>query len=142
MGLNLLQLYTEDTYQVLSLLAFFLFKKKIIVTHLILFFFCHPFVYSLTPSTADDQIKGEPFFGYFRGPYTQQELKEIDDYAYALFVPLIASSLPIENLFFFFCNPRLLSNRRLRHFFGLLWGCLLYVGIRGLLHALLFFFCF
>ncbi|KAA1079577.1 hypothetical protein PGT21_016472 [Puccinia graminis f. sp. tritici] len=50
MGLNLLQLYTEDTYQ----------------------------------------IKGEPFFGYFRGPYTQQELKEIDDYAHALGIEVVA----------------------------------------------------
>lgn len=44
MGLNVLQLYTEDTYE----------------------------------------IQNEPFFGYFRGPYTQVELKEIDDYAYSL----------------------------------------------------------
>ncbi|PLW54142.1 hypothetical protein PCANC_06453 [Puccinia coronata f. sp. avenae] len=50
MGLNVLQLYTEDTYQ----------------------------------------IKGEPFFGYFRGPYTALELKEIDDYAHALGIEVIA----------------------------------------------------
>ncbi|KAH9451540.1 hypothetical protein Pst134EA_025490 [Puccinia striiformis f. sp. tritici] len=50
MGLNLLQLYTEDTYQ----------------------------------------IKDEPFFGYFRGPYTQSELKEIDDYAYELGIEVVA----------------------------------------------------
>ncbi|GAA5958945.1 hypothetical protein JCM3765_000780 [Sporobolomyces pararoseus] len=30
------------------------------------------------------KIEGEPFFGYFRGPYNEQELREIDDYAYAL----------------------------------------------------------
>ncbi|KAI5475274.1 hexosaminidase, glycoside hydrolase family 20 protein [Pseudohyphozyma bogoriensis] len=30
------------------------------------------------------QIPGEPFFGYFRGPYTEAELREIDDYAFAL----------------------------------------------------------
>ncbi|GAA5905950.1 beta-N-acetylhexosaminidase [Sporobolomyces salmoneus] len=30
------------------------------------------------------QIRGEPFFGYFRGPYTEDELREIDDYAFAL----------------------------------------------------------
>ncbi|WAR62233.1 hypothetical protein PtB15_14B328 [Puccinia triticina] len=50
MGLNVLQLYTEDTYQ----------------------------------------IQGEPFFGYFRGPYTQLELKEIDDYAYELGIEVVA----------------------------------------------------
>ncbi|CEQ43103.1 SPOSA6832_04994, partial [Sporobolomyces salmonicolor] len=32
------------------------------------------------------QIPGEPFFGYFRGPYTEAELREIDDYAFALSV--------------------------------------------------------
>jgi hypothetical protein len=41
------------------------------------------------------QIKGEPFFGYFRGPYTALELKEIDDYAHALFVPLLSHIPPI-----------------------------------------------
>ncbi|GAA6016817.1 hypothetical protein JCM11491_001816 [Sporobolomyces phaffii] len=30
------------------------------------------------------KIQGEPFFGYFRGPYTDAELREIDDYAFAL----------------------------------------------------------
>lgn len=30
------------------------------------------------------QITGEPFFGYFRGPYQAAELKRIDDYADAL----------------------------------------------------------
>ncbi|GAA5839664.1 hypothetical protein JCM3766R1_000936 [Sporobolomyces carnicolor] len=30
------------------------------------------------------KIEGEPFFGYFRGPYTNAELREIDDYAFAL----------------------------------------------------------
>ncbi|GAA6049094.1 hypothetical protein JCM3770_003883 [Rhodotorula araucariae] len=36
------------------------------------------------------QIPGEPFFGYFRGPYTHDELSEIDDYAYALGIEVIA----------------------------------------------------
>ncbi len=27
------------------------------------------------------EVPGEPFFGYLRGPYTQAELKELDDYA-------------------------------------------------------------
>ncbi|GAA5961938.1 hypothetical protein JCM21900_001154 [Sporobolomyces salmonicolor] len=49
MGSNMLQLYCEDTYQ----------------------------------------IMGEPFFGYFRGPYTEAELREIDDYAYALGIEVI-----------------------------------------------------
>ncbi|GAA5841817.1 hypothetical protein JCM9279_003115 [Rhodotorula babjevae] len=36
------------------------------------------------------QIPGEPFFGYFRGPYTHDELREIDDYAFALGIEVIA----------------------------------------------------
>ncbi|BGP25894.1 hypothetical protein JCM10295v2_004835 [Rhodotorula toruloides] len=35
------------------------------------------------------QIPGEPFFGYFRGPYTESELREIDDYAFALGIEVI-----------------------------------------------------
>ncbi|GAA5832404.1 hypothetical protein JCM11251_006443 [Rhodosporidiobolus azoricus] len=35
------------------------------------------------------QIPGEPFFGYFRGPYTQDELKQIDDYAFSLGIEVI-----------------------------------------------------
>ena len=27
------------------------------------------------------EIEGEPYFGYMRGQFTQQQLKEIDDYA-------------------------------------------------------------
>ncbi|KAG0229682.1 hypothetical protein BGW42_001388 [Actinomortierella wolfii] len=49
MGINMLQLYTEDTYH----------------------------------------MEGETFFGYLRGPYTQQELKNIDDYAFALGIELV-----------------------------------------------------
>ncbi|GAA5866320.1 hypothetical protein JCM8547_000738 [Rhodosporidiobolus lusitaniae] len=36
------------------------------------------------------QIPGEPFFGYFRGPYTEPELREIDDYAFALGIEVVA----------------------------------------------------
>ncbi|KAJ8293919.1 Hexosaminidase D [Rhodotorula toruloides] len=35
------------------------------------------------------QIPGEPFFGYFRGPYTESELREIDDYAFTLGIEVI-----------------------------------------------------
>ena len=35
------------------------------------------------------EIKGEPFFGYLRGRYTEKELKEIDDYAYSIGVEVI-----------------------------------------------------
>ncbi len=48
MGYNMLQLYTEDTYE----------------------------------------IEGEPYFGYLRGRYTKNELKEIDDYAFSKGVEL------------------------------------------------------
>ena len=36
------------------------------------------------------KIEGEPFFGYFRGPYTEAELRDIDDYAFALGIEVIA----------------------------------------------------
>ncbi|MDO8587512.1 MAG: beta-N-acetylhexosaminidase [Armatimonadota bacterium] len=49
MGINMMHLYTEDTYE----------------------------------------VPGEPFFGYMRGRYTYDELKEIDDYAYALGIEMI-----------------------------------------------------
>ncbi|GAA96920.1 glycoside hydrolase family 20 protein [Mixia osmundae IAM 14324] len=49
LGINMVQLYTEDTYQ----------------------------------------IEDEPFFGYFRGPYTQDELRQIDDYAHQFGIEII-----------------------------------------------------
>jgi len=49
MGYNMLQLYTEDTYE----------------------------------------IDGEPFFGYMRGRYTQEELKDIDAHCVSLGIELI-----------------------------------------------------
>ena len=49
MGLNMLMLYTEDTYE----------------------------------------LKDYPYFGYMRGRYTQEELKDIDDYADMLGIELI-----------------------------------------------------
>lgn len=49
MGYNMLQLYTEDTYE----------------------------------------IEGEPFFGYMRGRYTQEELKDIDAYCASIGVELV-----------------------------------------------------
>lgn len=49
MGYNMLQLYTEDTYE----------------------------------------MKGEPFFGYMRGRYTQEELKDIDAYCASVGVELV-----------------------------------------------------
>ena len=48
-GLNMLMLYTEDTYQ----------------------------------------LPGEPLFGYMRGAYTLEEIREIDDYAAALGIEVI-----------------------------------------------------
>jgi len=40
---------------------------------------------ALTLYTEDTyQVKEEPFFGYLRGAYTKQELKELDDYANTL----------------------------------------------------------
>jgi len=37
------------------------------------------------------EIKGEPYFGYLRGRYTKEELKEIDDYASAKGIEVIPS---------------------------------------------------
>ncbi|PIA13595.1 glycoside hydrolase [Coemansia reversa NRRL 1564] len=36
------------------------------------------------------KVSGEPFFGYLRGGYTQDELKEIDDYAFNMGVEVVA----------------------------------------------------
>ncbi|MBP3664009.1 MAG: beta-N-acetylhexosaminidase, partial [Tyzzerella sp.] len=49
MGYNMLQLYTEDTYE----------------------------------------IEGEPFFGYMRGRYSQEELREMDSYCQSIGVELV-----------------------------------------------------
>ncbi|MBQ1260746.1 MAG: beta-N-acetylhexosaminidase [Clostridia bacterium] len=35
------------------------------------------------------EVDGEPFFGYMRGRYTKEELRELDDYAYGLGIELI-----------------------------------------------------
>jgi len=35
------------------------------------------------------EVEGYPYFGYMRGRYSQAELKELDDYAYALGIELI-----------------------------------------------------
>ena len=35
------------------------------------------------------QLENEPYFGYMRGRYTKEELKEIDDYAYAFGIEVI-----------------------------------------------------
>ena len=61
MGLNMVMLYTEDTYE----------------------------------------VPGEPFFGYLRGRYTQEELHDLDDYAAALgieMVPCIQTLAHLEQI--------------------------------------------
>ena len=35
------------------------------------------------------EVPDEPFFGYLRGPYTYDELKELDDYAHALGIEML-----------------------------------------------------
>ncbi len=35
------------------------------------------------------EVDGEPFFGYFRGRYTQDELKDLDDFAFGLGIELV-----------------------------------------------------
>ncbi len=44
------------------------------------------------------EIPNEPYFGYMRGKYTQQELKELDDYAYALGIELIPCIQTLSHL--------------------------------------------
>lgn len=61
MGLNMVMLYAEDTYE----------------------------------------VPGEPFFGYLRGRYTQEELRGLDDYAHALgieMVPCIQTLAHLEQI--------------------------------------------
>ncbi|KAJ1854242.1 hypothetical protein LPJ76_004194 [Coemansia sp. RSA 638] len=36
------------------------------------------------------KVEGEPFFGYLRGGYTQDELRSIDDYAFAMGIEVVA----------------------------------------------------
>ena len=35
------------------------------------------------------EVDGDPQFGYLRGKYTKEELKELDDFAYALGIELV-----------------------------------------------------
>ena len=35
------------------------------------------------------EVEGEPFFGYLRGKYSKEELRELDDFAYDLGVELV-----------------------------------------------------
>ena len=47
------------------------------------------------------EVAGEPYFGYFRGRYTQTELKDLDDYAFACgieLVPCIQTLAHLETL--------------------------------------------
>ncbi|MBO7254435.1 MAG: beta-N-acetylhexosaminidase, partial [Clostridia bacterium] len=43
-------------------------------------------------------IEGEPYFGYLRGRYSFEELKEIDDYAYALGIEAIPCIQTLSHL--------------------------------------------
>lgn len=70
-GYNMLQLYTEDTYQ----------------------------------------IEGEPFFGYLRGGLSQQELREIDDYADALGIECVPCIQTLGHLGQVLQWPRFLALR-------------------------------
>ncbi len=44
------------------------------------------------------EIEGEPYFGYLRGRYSFDELKEIDDYAYALGIEAIPCMQTLSHL--------------------------------------------
>lgn len=71
LGINQLQLYTEDTYK----------------------------------------IEGEPFFGYLRGGYTQQDLREIDDYAAHLGIECVPCIQTLGHLGQVLQWPRFLAMR-------------------------------
>lgn len=43
-------------------------------------------------------LPGEPYFGYMRGPYTMEELQEIDDYAAKLGIEMVASIQALGHL--------------------------------------------
>lgn len=45
------------------------------------------------------EVKEYPYFGYLRGRYTQEELKELDDYAYALGIEMIPCIQTLGHLF-------------------------------------------
>lgn len=36
------------------------------------------------------KLEGEPYFGYLRGAYSSEEIKELDDYAYSLGIEMVA----------------------------------------------------
>ncbi len=44
------------------------------------------------------EVEGEPYFGYLRGRYSFEELKEIDDYAYALGIEAIPCMQTLSHL--------------------------------------------
>ena len=59
--------------------------------------------YNLLELAIDDiyKIKSEPFFGYLRGGYTHEEIREMDDYAYEHgieLVPCIQTLAHLTNL--------------------------------------------
>lgn len=44
------------------------------------------------------EIEDEPYFGYMRGRYTQEELKQVDDYAHALGIEVIPAIQTLAHL--------------------------------------------
>lgn len=44
------------------------------------------------------EVDGEPYFGYLRGRYTQDELKELDDYAFSLGLELVPCMQTLAHL--------------------------------------------
>lgn len=56
-------------------------------------YYASKFGYNQVELGLDDMIKvdNEPYYGYLRGGYTIEELKQLDDYAYSLGIELIPS---------------------------------------------------
>ncbi|CAO1626552.1 unnamed protein product [Parajaminaea phylloscopi] len=57
------------------------------------------------------KVEGEPFFGYLRGGYTQQELREVDDYAFALGIECVPCIQTLGHLGQVLQWPRFLALR-------------------------------
>ena len=48
------------------------------------------------------EVEGEPYFGYLRGRYTREEMRELDDYAYSLGIEIIPCIQTLAHLRSFF----------------------------------------
>ena len=57
------------------------------------------------------EIEGRPYFGYMRGRYSKEELREIDDYAYALGIEVVPCIETLGHMSKYLCWPEARSVR-------------------------------